>query len=69
MSRIGKRPIDLPGGVAVTIAPGRVDVNGPLGNLTQTIPVRMQVSEDAGVITVTRPTERGVGGEVIAFIW
>jgi large subunit ribosomal protein L6 len=59
MSRIGKRPIDLPGGVAVTIAPGRVDVNGPLGNLTQTIPVRMQVSEDAGVITVTRPTERG----------
>jgi len=34
-------------------------VNGPLGELTQDIPVRMQIDQTEGVITVTRPTERG----------
>ena len=35
MSRIGKRPIELPTGVAVALSPGRVQVNGPLGELSQ----------------------------------
>jgi large subunit ribosomal protein L6 len=34
-------------------------VNGPLGELTQEIPARMQIDQTEGVITVTRPTERG----------
>ena len=34
-------------------------VNGPLGELTQDIPARMQIDQTEGVITVTRPTERG----------
>ena len=34
-------------------------VNGPLGELTQDIPARMQIDQTDGVITVTRPTERG----------
>jgi len=59
MSRIGKRPIDLPTGVAVAIAPGRVQVNGPLGELSQSIPQRMQVEQGENAILVTRPTERG----------
>jgi large subunit ribosomal protein L6 len=59
MSRIGKSPIELPGGVAVSISPGRVTVNGPLGELQQQVPVRMKVEQTDGTITVTRPTERG----------
>jgi large subunit ribosomal protein L6 len=59
MSRIGKRPIELPTGVSVAIDPGRVAVTGPLGSLQQQIPVRMEVAEDDGTVTVTRPTERG----------
>ncbi|HET8607784.1 MAG TPA: 50S ribosomal protein L6 [Gaiellaceae bacterium] len=59
MSRIGKRPIELPTGVAVAVAPGRVQVNGPLGELQQQIPQRIAVEQTDGVITVTRPTERG----------
>jgi large subunit ribosomal protein L6 len=59
MSRIGKRPIDLPTGVAVAIAPGRVQVNGPLGELSQSIPQRMEVAHGENEIVVTRPTERG----------
>ena len=59
MSRIGKRPIEVPSGVTVQLEPGRVAVVGPLGSLQQEIPLRMQIAQDDGVVTVTRPTERG----------
>jgi large subunit ribosomal protein L6 len=59
MSRIGKRPIELPTGVAVAISPGRIQVNGPLGELDQQIPTRMNVEQGENEILVTRPTERG----------
>ena len=59
MSRIGKRPIELPSGVSVSLSPGRVMVNGPLGELSQQIPARMKIEQADGAITVTRPTERG----------
>ncbi len=59
MSRIGRIPIPVPAGVTVSVDPGRVHVNGPLGELRQQIPTRMKIEQDDGTITVTRPTERG----------
>jgi large subunit ribosomal protein L6 len=59
MSRIGKSPIPLPAGVSVSISPGRVMVNGPLGELTQQVPQRMTVEQADGELVVKRPTERG----------
>jgi len=59
MSRIGKQPIELPSGVNVAISPGRVQVNGPLGELSQNVPARMQIDQDHGTLVVKRPTERG----------
>jgi large subunit ribosomal protein L6 len=59
MSRIGRKPIPLPPGVSVAIDPGRVMVNGPLGELTQQVPQRMLVEQADGEILVKRPTERG----------
>ena len=59
MSRIGRQPIELPAGVSVSISPGRVMVNGPLGELTQQVPARMQVEQEDSTLTVKRPTERG----------
>jgi large subunit ribosomal protein L6 len=59
MSRIGKRPIELPAGVNVALSPGRVQVNGPLGELTQQVPVRIQIEKQDEQLVVTRPTERG----------
>src|SRR4051794_11207055 len=59
MSRIGRQPIEVPAGVSVAISPGRVMVNGPLGELTQQVPVRMGVEQQESTIVVTRPTERG----------
>src|ERR1700675_2626774 len=59
MSRIGKRPIEIPSGVTIAIDPGRVAVSGPLGSLQQEVPARMEIAQDEGTLTVTRPTERG----------
>jgi large subunit ribosomal protein L6 len=59
LSRIGKSPIEVPAGVSVSISPGRVMVNGPLGELAQQVPQRMKVEEADGQLVVTRPTERG----------
>jgi large subunit ribosomal protein L6 len=59
MSRIGKRPIELPSGVNVSLSPGRVMVNGPLGELSQQVSQRMKIEQSDGTIVVERPTERG----------
>ncbi|HSC51419.1 MAG TPA: 50S ribosomal protein L6 [Gaiellaceae bacterium] len=45
--------------MSVSISPGRVMVNGPLGELTQQVPARMQVEQEDATIVVKRPTERG----------
>src|SRR5204862_983929 len=59
MSRIGRKPIELPSSVSVSIDPGRVMVNGPLGALTQQVPARIKIEQRDGELVVTRPTERG----------
>ena len=60
MSRIGKKPISVPEGVTVSLAPGRVTVNGPKGELQQEVSSRMEIVQgDDGTLTVSRPTDRG----------
>ena len=59
MSRIGRKPIEIPSSVNIAISPGRVQVNGPLGELSQVVPQRMKVEQNDAEILVTRPTERG----------
>jgi large subunit ribosomal protein L6 len=59
VSRIGRKPIEIPDGVDVEIAPGRVAVKGPKGELAESVSADMSVSLDDGVVTVSRPTDRG----------
>jgi large subunit ribosomal protein L6 len=59
MSRIGKKPIQVPEGVTVDVKPGHVAVKGPKGELAQDISAEMKVSQADGVLTVERPTDRG----------
>ena len=60
MSRIGRKPIEVPSGVTVDVSPGGVvNVKGPLGALEQRVPVRMEITQEDGVIEVKRPTDRG----------
>ncbi len=60
MSRIGRKPIEVPDGVSVSVDPGAVSVKGPKGELSQVISRDMKVSEgESGTLTVERPTDRG----------
>src|SRR5712691_7512771 len=59
MSRIGRQPIEITASVSVSLSPGRVMVNGPLGELSQQVPARMKIEQENDSIMVTRPTERG----------
>jgi large subunit ribosomal protein L6 len=59
MSRIGKKPIPVPDGVAVEIKPGHVSVKGPKGELRQEVSREMKITQDDGVLKVERPTDRG----------
>ena len=59
MSRIGRSPIELPPGVSVALSPGRVMVNGPLGELVRDVPQRMTIEQAESRLVVTRPTDRG----------
>ena len=57
MSRIGKKPIQLPKGVSVTVHEEAVEIKGPKGTLKQRIPpgVRFEVKGDALVASTVRP--------------
>ena len=58
MSRIGRLPIAVPAGVAVSIAEGnQVTVKGPKGELTRKLNNDMNISLDGAVMTVSRPTD------------
>ena len=59
MSRIGKKPIDLPQGVSVDVAANNVvTVKGPKGELKQAVNPDIKVTVDGAVVTVERPTEQ-----------
>ena len=57
MSRIGKQPISVPSGVEVNINGPKLDVKGPKGNLSVTIPEPISVKLDDGTLTVERPND------------
>jgi len=59
MSRIGRKPIAVPEAVTVEVAPGRVAVKGPKGELKQDLSPEMKVEQEDGTIVVSRPTDRG----------
>ncbi|WP_099352751.1 50S ribosomal protein L6 [Fredinandcohnia onubensis] len=57
MSRIGKKPIEIPSGVTVTFNGNTVTVKGPKGELTRAFHPDMQINVEENVINVTRPTD------------
>lgn len=57
MSRIGRKPIDVPSGVEVKIDGHHITVKGPKGTLEQDVHKDMIVTQEGNVIHVARPSE------------
>jgi large subunit ribosomal protein L6 len=52
MSRVAKKPVDLPQGVTATVAAGNVTVKGAKGSLTLTLADGLSVAQDKQALTV-----------------
>ena len=57
MSRIGKKPVDVPAGVTVSIDGTTVKVKGPKGELTRTFNKDMIIKQEGAQIIVERPDD------------
>ena len=60
MSRIGRKPIEIPAGVKINLDGTTVNVEGPKGNLsfTHRDEVTVEVSEDGKTVSVTRQNDQ-----------
>ena len=56
MSRIGKKPIPLPGGVKVQVGE-QLEVTGPKGKLTVPIPAGISIQQAAGRLEIKRASD------------
>ena len=54
MSRIGKKPIEIPDKVAVSVDESTIHMKGPKGELSWTYPDKMNVSINGGLVSVVR---------------
>jgi len=57
MSRIGKKPIAVPAGVKVQIAPGSVDVQGPKGKLNINLPQGITLEQKGSELHAVRQSD------------
>ncbi|MCL2162563.1 MAG: 50S ribosomal protein L6 [Betaproteobacteria bacterium] len=56
MSRVGKNPVPIPGGVEVTIAGGDLSIKGPLGTLSRAVHPSVAVEREGDAL-VFKPRE------------
>ena len=57
MSRIGRKPINIPAGVTITVNDGVIEVKGPKGTLDLNYNPAMTVEVQGEEIVVTRPND------------
>jgi large subunit ribosomal protein L6 len=57
MSRIGKLPIPVPGGVQITLSGQQITVQGPKGTLSHTVAEPIRVVQEDGTLLVQRPDD------------
>jgi len=57
VSRIGRMPVPVPDKVDVEIKGQQVRVKGPLGELERTFNPEMTITQEEGVLKVTRPSD------------
>ena len=58
MSRIGRKPINIPAGVEVKLNGSEVSVKGPKGTLCRTFNPKMSIAQEGSEILVTRPDDQ-----------
>ena len=72
MSRVGRMPVEIPGGVQVAIKGSNVHVKGPKGELKRTFSPLIDIKMDGNMVTIERksdaPAERALHGTTRAVL-
>jgi len=58
MSRVGKKPIEIPAGVEAKLETGKVTVKGPLGEISQDVNPKLTIKKENNTLTVERPSDQ-----------
>ncbi|KAA9018668.1 50S ribosomal protein L6 [Niallia endozanthoxylica] len=58
MSRVGKKPIEIPAGVTISFDNNTVTVKGPKGELSRSFNPDIEIKVEDNVITVSRPSDQ-----------
>ena len=64
MSRVGRKPIDIPSGVDAKIDAGKVTVKGPLGEMSQSLSPNLTVKKNEGKLLVERQSDAKIYREL-----
>ena len=64
MSRVGKKPIDIPSGVDAKLETGKVTVKGPLGEISQDVNPKLTIKKENNKLLVERPTNQKIYREL-----
>jgi large subunit ribosomal protein L6 len=57
MSRVGRKPIEIPKGVKITVHPERIEVEGKLGKLTSPLYTGIKAAIEGSQLILTRENE------------
>ncbi|GIP36273.1 50S ribosomal protein L6 [Paenibacillus sp. J2TS4] len=57
MSRVGRKPIAVPGGVTITLDNSVITVKGPKGTLSRELHKEMKVNVEENTIVIERPSD------------
>ena len=64
MSRVGKKPIEIPSGVEAKLETGKVTIKGPLGEISQDFNPKLTVKKEDNRLVVQRPSDQKIYREL-----
>jgi large subunit ribosomal protein L6 len=64
MSRVGKKPIEIPAGVEAKLETGKITVKGPLGEISQVVNPKLTIKKENNNIVVARPSDQKIYREM-----
>lgn len=64
MSRVGKKPIVLPAGVAAKVEGSKITVKGPLGEMSMTVNPNLTIKMEDKNLVVQRPSDQKIYREL-----
>jgi large subunit ribosomal protein L6 len=64
MSRVGRKPIEIPSGVEAKLETGKVTVKGPLGEMSQDVNPKLTIKKESNKLLVERPSNQKIYREL-----